>query len=124
MFLVRGTETAINAVVHAIVAHIQRGEQHDTIAVDAAFQFAGAFLDLFHQCWVGGVDEDGGLLHRQAVLVQRLLDDFAHTLRRAFGVVDVVPNLFRGDERAIRLVGDTAFFRVELHISLQLKVYS
>ncbi|MBR0539183.1 MAG: hypothetical protein IJK36_03035, partial [Bacteroidales bacterium] len=29
---------------------------------------------------------------------------------------DVVPNLFRGDKRAVGLVGNAAFFWMELHI--------
>ena len=116
LFAVGGAETAVFAVVHAVVAHVERREQHDAVAIDVAFQRAGALLDLLHQLGVGGVDEHGRLLHRQTVLVQRLGDNLAHSLGRAFGLVDKIPDLFWVNKRFPDLIGNAAFFGVELHI--------
>ena len=34
-------EATVGAAVHAVVADVQRGEHNDTVAVDAALDFAG-----------------------------------------------------------------------------------
>ena len=74
---VRAAERAVAAVVGAVVADVQRGEQHDAVAVDVALQLPGGVEDLLDQLRVGR-QEHGRLFDRQRLLRQALGDDLAH----------------------------------------------
>ncbi|OQB92105.1 MAG: hypothetical protein BWX83_00302 [Candidatus Cloacimonetes bacterium ADurb.Bin117] len=69
-FLVRDAEAAIDAVVHAFVAHVERGKEHDAVAVDAFLQFVGAFQDKLFEFGIGDAEQGCRLFRLQPVLVQ------------------------------------------------------
>ena len=76
--LVRAAERAIEAIVRAVVADVDRREQHDAVAVNVAFQLPGGVEDLFEQFRLVGGQQRGGLLDRKRLLRQAFGDDFAH----------------------------------------------
>ena len=75
---VRAAERAILAIVRAVVADVERGEQHDAVAVHVALQLPGGVENLLDQLRLVGRQQHGGLLDRQRLLRQALGDDLAH----------------------------------------------
>ena len=70
-------EAAVLAVVAAGVAHVERGEEDDAVAVDLALQRARGLEDLLHQLRALRAKQDGRLLDGQGLLAQALGDDGA-----------------------------------------------
>ena len=74
---VRAAERAVQAIVRALVADVQRGEQHDAVAVHVAFQLPRGVENLLDQRRLVRRQQRGRLLHRQRLLRQALGDDVA-----------------------------------------------
>ena len=81
-FAVRAAERAILAIVRAIVADVQRREQHDAVAVDVAFQLPGGVENLLDQLRLVGRQQHGRFVDRKRLLGHALGDNFAHFGRR------------------------------------------
>ena len=77
----RPAEPAILAVVAAIVAHIERREEDDAVAVDLALQRTRGLENLFHQLQALRAKQHRRLLNGQRLLAQALGNDSAHGLR-------------------------------------------
>ena len=82
---VRAAERAVAAIVRAIVADVERGEDHDAVAVNVAFQLPGGVENLLHQRRLVGRQQHGGLVDRKRLLRQALGDDLASPRRRPPG---------------------------------------
>ena len=80
--LVRPAERAVDAVVRAVVADVQRREQHDAVAVDVAFQLPSGVEDLSEQFRLVGGQQRGGFFDRERLLRQALGDNVAAPRRR------------------------------------------
>ncbi len=112
--LVRAAETAIEAVVRAVVADVDRREQHDAVAVDLAFQLPGGVENLFQQFRLVGRQQRRGLLQRKRLLRQALGDHLPHRprVRRAFQQLVQMPlvNKIEAASAEFRLFDRSATF--------------
>ena len=75
---VRPAKRAVLAIVRALAADVERGEQHDPVAVDVAFQLPRGLEDLLNQLGRVGPQQHGRLLQLQRLLVHALGDHVAH----------------------------------------------
>ena len=78
--LVAPAETAVEAVVGAVVGDVERGEEHQAVAVDRLLDLPGRRPDPLDQLLVLGLEEDGGLLRGKALQFHRLGDDLLDPL--------------------------------------------
>ena len=112
-------ERAVSAVVHAIVADVQWGEEHDAITVDIAFELPGGLEDQLSQFGIGRVQQHRGLIHAQRLLRQALGDQVPHAGRvRTTGVDQVVQTVIVDEigrpiaQRHLRHRAHRAFLRL------------
>ena len=87
---VRAAEGAVLAIVGAIVADVERGEDHDAVAVDVAFELPGGVENLLDQLRPVGRQQHGGLLDRKRLLGHALGDNLADLGRRRLAAQQAV----------------------------------
>jgi hypothetical protein len=75
---VAALEAAVAAVVDAAVAHVERGEEDDAVAVDRLLQPPGGVEDLLHQGRVVGEEQRCRLLDRERLLGEALGHEVPH----------------------------------------------
>ena len=82
--LVAALKSAIGTIVDAIVAHIERGEKHNPVAVDGFLQFLGGLKNTVEQLRLIGAEKDRRLFDAERLLGKALRDDVLHaaSLRR------------------------------------------
>ena len=66
LLAIRPAERAVLAIVRAIVADVQRGEQHDPVAVHVAFQLPGGVENLLDQLRLRRRQQHGGFFDQPA----------------------------------------------------------
>ncbi len=84
--LVGAAKCAVLAVVAALVAHVQRGKQHDAVAVHVALELPGRLKNLLHEFRLLGRQEHGRLLDGQGLLGHALGDQLADFRRIGLAV--------------------------------------
>ncbi len=72
---VAAPEAAVDAVVNAVVADVERGEEHDAVAVDSFLQGPGGAENHLEQPGVLRPQERGRLFDRERLLFKALGDD-------------------------------------------------
>ncbi len=78
--MIAASKTAVNAVIDAQIAHVQRREGHDAIVVDLRFDRRGGLPHLGQQLRVRDVDQTGRFIRRQRLDGERLGQDVADPL--------------------------------------------
>jgi len=58
------TEPAVLAVVHAVVPHVERGEEDNAVTVDFALERARRFVDFLNQFWTFRAQQNGCFFNR------------------------------------------------------------
>ena len=99
---IRAAKGAVQAVILATAAHVQRREQHDAVAVDVAFQLPGGLEDLLAAFLVVGRQQHGRFGQRQGLLGHALGDHGGKLFPRGpaleqiveLGLVDEVAGAF------------------------------
>jgi hypothetical protein len=91
---VRAAERAVLAIVAALVADVQRREQHDPVAVNIAFELPGGVKNLLDKFGPVGCQERGRLFHGQRLLGHALRDDLADSARVGRPIEQPVENVF------------------------------
>src|SRR5512145_1923307 len=72
---VAALKTAIGAVVHTIIAHIEGSKEHNPIAVDGFLERLGRMKNLFEQLRLVRTEKHGRFLDRERLFCQALGDD-------------------------------------------------
>src|SRR5690606_14186594 len=114
--LIGGSETAVLAVVYALVSYVKGCEQHYPVAIDFFLQLACACLYFLNQV-AFGVDECSCLSQSEALLGKRLCYQFPHPYGVSLVIINMCPQFGRINERLHPAVRYTAFFRIEFHFS-------
>ncbi len=99
-FLVGNPESAVNAVVYTLVSYIERGKEHDAVAIDLLFEVSGTLQYHFPEFGVLDGEQGCGFIRIEPVFGQRFGDDVAYPGFRCIAFADdQVFDGLGGDER-------------------------
>ena len=80
-------ESAVLAVIGAVVADVKGGEEHNAVAVDRALEFPGGLEDFVQALWRVHCYKRGCFLNSQGLFGKGLLKDFPIDCRVFLGIV-------------------------------------